>query len=130
MSIRHNCEHSGCYIKVHTPDWAPFDRALTGKNAIGDIDGITEANGRLLILEWKGIGVDKIDDGQRIMFEKSTKLMAHLTVFVVNGITIPIEARRIRIYKGGKIIADEKKGNDRLFQLIKNWEIKARKGEI
>jgi len=130
MSIRHNCEHGGCYIKEHTPNWGIFDNAFSGKIAIGDIDGIVEANGRLLILEWKGAEVEDIPTGQRIMFEKSTALIPHIMVWVINGTVLPLRVCRIRMFKDGKLISDEKADNNKLFNLCKTWEKKAREGSI
>jgi len=54
MSIRHNCEIDGCYLKNQTPDWGFLDNSFSGKIRVSDIDGIVEVNGHLLILEWKG----------------------------------------------------------------------------
>ncbi len=130
MSIRHNCEHGGCYIKEHTPNWAMLDDAFSGRIAVGDIDGIVEANGRLLILEWKGTDVDTIPKGQEIMFKNATKLSPHVMVFVINGNTNPLFVHRIRVFKGGVMISDEQSDNNTLFKMCQAWEQKAREGTI
>jgi len=72
MTIRHNCETHGCYIKKMTPNWGFLDSSFSGKITVGDIDGIVEANGKLLILEWKSTGAT-LPEGQEIMFKKSTR---------------------------------------------------------
>jgi len=90
MTIRHNCETHGCYIKKMTPDWGFLDSSFSGRIRVGDIDGVVEANGKLLILEWKTTGVD-IPMGQDIMFSKITP-GGNITVIVIWGdpeMTIP-----------------------------------------
>ena len=124
MSIRHNCEHGGCYIKKQTPDWGFLDSAFSGKIRVTDIDGAVEANGCLLILEWKGVGVPLLD-GQRIMVEKITK-KNQITVFVINGDAEESIPKHITIFANGVISRTEECGSEKLKKYCQWWETKAR----
>ena len=101
MSIRHICETGGCYIKTQTPDWGFLDSSFSNKIRVGDIDGIVEANGCLLILEWKSF-VGKIPLGQRIMFEKVTAKNS-IVVFVVSGDAVESKVKHLKVYMDGKL---------------------------
>ena len=128
MSIRHNCETQGCFIKVATVDWGFLDNSFSGKIRVGDIDGIVEANGNLLIMEWKRIGVP-IPKGQEIMFFNITKV-SKIIVFVVNGDAITNIPESIKIFHNGSIIYDDKCDANSLHLFCKNWEMKARKNML
>jgi len=124
MSIRHVCETHGCYIKTQTPDWGFLDSSFTNKIRVGDIDGIVEANGHLLILEWKSF-IGDIPTGQRIMFEKITKINK-IIVFVVSGDPIETVPVHIKIYSSGRLVANESCDSDKLKRYCSAWERKAR----
>jgi len=124
MSMRHNCETGGCFIKVGTVDWGFLDNSFSGKIRIGDIDGIVEANGHLLILEWKKPNV-KTPTGQHIMFSKITQ-KNNIEVFVINGDPVENTAEHIKVYRGGKIEYDGSINNSQLKQACYRWEQNAR----
>ena len=124
MSIRHNCETNGCFIKVATVDWGFLDNSFSGRIRVGDIDGIVEANGRLLILEWKGLNVP-IPKGQEIMFTNITKV-SNIIVFVVNGDPITNKPQWIKIFHNGKVVTDCECDEQKLQSWCKDWEQKAR----
>jgi len=123
--MRHNCETNGCFIKVGTVDWGFLDNSFSGKIRIGDIDGIVEANGHLLILEWKKPNV-KTPTGQHIMFTKITE-KNNIEVFVINGDPVENIAEHIKVYRGGSIEYDGKINNSQLKQACSRWEQNARK---
>jgi len=124
MTIRHNCETHGCYIKKMTPDWGFLDSSFSNKIRVGDIDGIVEANGKILILEWKTTGYE-IPKGQEIMFKKISP-PGQITVIVIWGNpeeTVPTHFQHF--YKGvisAKKCADANKIKD----FCKRWETMAR----
>jgi len=124
MTIRHNCDHSGCYIKKQTPDWGFLDSSFSGKIRVTDIDGAVEANGHLLIIEWKGVGAPVLA-GQKIMFEKITKA-SRIMVFVVFGDAEETVPEHINIYSDGVIIHDGACDKEMLMKYCKAWEEKAR----
>jgi hypothetical protein len=124
MTIRHDCETQGCYVKEQTPDWGFTDNAFSGKIRVTDIDGAVEANGHLLLLEWKGRGAS-IPKGQSIMFEKITRIN-HIVVFVINGDAKYSSCSHLSIYENGKITQDLDVNNEDLCEWCKKWENYAR----
>ncbi len=128
MTMRHNCETHGCYLKKQTPDWGFLDNAFSGKIRVSDIDGIVEANGNLLILEWKGIGVP-ITKGQEIMFKKATE-KSNIHVFVINGCAESSFTDSLKIYTNGQIVYDEPCDNDKLKKYCTAWESKSRSNTL
>jgi len=128
MSMRHNCETDGCFIKVGTVDWGFLDNSFSGKIRIGDIDGIVEANGHILILEWKKPNVPT-PMGQHIMFSKITE-RNDIEVFVVNGNPLKNEAEHIKVYRDGKIVYDGAINNSQLYTACARWEAFARNNKI
>lgn len=125
MTIRHCCETHGCYVKTQTPDWGFLDSSFSNKIRVGDIDGIVEANGRLLILEWKSF-IGDIPVGQRIMFEKITAL-SQIIVFVISGDPVESVPEHISIYSNGSVVADEDCDKEKLRKYCTAWETKSRR---
>jgi hypothetical protein len=124
MSFRHNCEYDGCYIKEQTPDWGFLDNSFSGKIRVSDIDGVVEANGHLLILEWKGNGVPATT-GQEIMFKNITKIN-NIIVFLINGDAKNTIATHLKIYSDGGITFDKEISNEVLQSYCTKWELKVR----
>lgn len=120
MSINHNCERHGCFVKNLMPDWDFLKDSFRGKGRIGDIDGIIEKNGHLLILEWKSTGAP-LPEGQEIMFTNATRKNL-ITVFVIWGNPTTTTAERIRIYQDGEITREEEITNEILKGFCKYWE--------
>ncbi len=128
MTMRHNCETHGCYLKIQTPDWGFLDNSFSGKIRVSDIDGIVEANGNLLILEWKGTGVP-VTKGQEIMFNMATR-KNNLHVFVINGNAEKSVCEHIKIYANGDIIYNEDCCNEKLGRMCALWETKSRNNSL
>ena len=128
MTIRHDCETQGCYVKEQTPDWGFLDSAFSGRIRATDIDGCVEANGCLLILEWKGINAS-VTTGQEIMFKMLTQ-KNHITVFVINGDAKETIARHVQVWMDGKVIMDQDANNDRVRDLCIRWKEKARDNSL
>lgn len=120
MTIKHCCANDGCYIELLTPDWGFTDEAFMGKGGISDIDGAFEANGFLLLLEWKN-GKAKLPMGQHIMFKKITE-RNKITVFVINGDAYHTKCRHIKVYQGGNIIYNKSTNNEIVKAFCKRWE--------
>lgn len=124
MTIRHCCETAGCYIKVQTPDWGFLDSSFSNKIRVGDIDGIVEANGCLLIMEWKSF-IGEIPVGQKIMFEKITA-RNKIVVFVISGDPVETVPTHIKVFSRGKLTMDSPCNKDKLKKYCEAWEFKAR----
>lgn len=76
---------SNCYNVKCRPKIEEFAGCFPGNIAMSDVDGITEANGQFLLLEWKDSRVGtSLPTGQRIMFERMTT-NPQWTVAVVCG---------------------------------------------
>lgn len=67
--MRWNCGRDGCFNVVKRPKIELFADCLPGKIAFSDVDGITEINGKCLMLEFKPAPVT-LQAGQRIMFTR------------------------------------------------------------
>lgn len=128
MTLRHSCQTHGCYIKNQTPDWGFADNAFSGRIKIGDIDGIVEVNGHILILEWKG-GEAKVPPGQDIMFKKASQ-HSYITVFVINGDALTTQATNLIRYFNGNKTDIGPVDNNEIFNRCANWEKWARKNNI
>jgi len=128
MSIRHICEHDGCFVKVLTPDWGFLDNSFSGKIRVGDIDGVVEANGHGLFLEWKSAGAS-IPLGQEIMFKNlSRSTNNRIIFFVINGDPKESVAVKTSIYANGVLQAVIGTDNGKLKRLCAAWEYFARNG--
>jgi len=125
MSINHSCETGGCYVKKLTPDWGFLDSALSGKIRVTDIDGAVEANGHLLILEWKSTHAT-LTLGQQIMFKNITK-NSRITVFVLYGDPELSIAKRITLFIDGEERPSQECSNEELKKWVTHWETKVRK---
>lgn len=112
---------------MQTPDWGFLDSGFSGKIKVGDIDGIVEANGCALILEWKRKG--EIPTGQRIMFEKLTR-KNHIVIFVVYGDPETSIVEKLIVYRNGTVTLEAICSCDELIEHCKNWESRARGGSI
>jgi len=124
MTIRHNCETHGCYIKTSTPDWGFLDSAFSNKIRVGDIDGIVEVKGRVLILEWKTTDTP-IPKGQEIMFKNITS-GEKITVIVIWGDpkeTIPTD---YQLFWNGIRIEKKPANAEIIKDFCRKWEARAR----
>lgn len=82
--MRYECEESGCFNKKRRPKIEVFADCFPGRINFGDVDGEVEINTYFCQLEWK-TGTTNIPTGQRIKFERYTKLKRGNIVFVVDG---------------------------------------------
>ena len=125
MSIYHNCVTGGCYKDVRMADWKFLDNVFPRGIKIGDIDGIVEYNGNILIIEYKYHLKDGLENGQKMMFTKGTKGNNRLTFFIVSGTYSPTIPNRIRIFSDGKMILDSPCNGQRgLVDFVNQWKVK------
>ena len=80
--MRWDCETQGCFNLHKRPKIELFADCLPGRIAFTDVDGITEINGNLLVLEWKDHR--RIPTGQRLLYTRWTA-NGPVTVLVVVG---------------------------------------------
>ncbi len=84
-----------------------FADCFPGLISFGDVDGIVEINGNLLLLEWKSCA-DPIPDAQHIMYKRITKKSAAVRVFVVAGDAESMQINAFCKYEHGKPSAWQK----------------------
>ena len=121
MTIRHNCETHGCYIKKMTPNWGFLDSSFSNRITVGDIDGIVEANGKLLILEWKTTGAE-VPMGQHIMFSKITKKGSIVVVIVIWGDPEETVVTHYQLYVNGIVEKKKEAGGEEIKGICVRWE--------
>jgi len=95
VSIRWDCDKSGCYKDKCIPDWGFLDKCFPRGIKATDIDGTVEIGRRFLFFEWKTLkkGVrGTLSKGQRLYFERLTMVSSVMTVFIFYG---DVEARTI-----------------------------------
>lgn len=86
--LRWDCEVKGCFNQIKRPRIEMLAQYLHAGGAagcqFGDIDAITERNGRFLIVEWKPAR-SEWKGGQRYAIEALVNASEAFTVFVVVG---------------------------------------------
>lgn len=135
MTIRWQCDQSGCYKDRCIPDWGCFDDCFPGSITIGDVDGLVEKNGYGLLIEWKS-GEEHWPDGkvvilrkrengedgaQEIMYKNLTRRASNLTVCVVAGSTKTMEVRYIAWFRNGQYYEPEKASLEKLQEYFTYW---------
>ena len=120
--MRWDCAKRGCFNIKKRPKIELFADCLPGQIAFGDVDGIVEINGNLVLLEWKDH--QRISDGQRILFERMT-LLCPATVLVVEGDAESMTVSSIRTVRRGVIPPAEPAGLDELRRRIRAWSQEA-----
>ena len=116
--MRWDCAKRGCFNLKKRPKIELFADCLPGQIAFGDVDGIVEINGNLVLLEWKDH--QRISDGQRILFERMT-LLCPATVLVVEGDAESMMVSSIRTVRRGVIPDAEPADLDELRRRIRAW---------
>lgn len=104
-------------------NWDILLPALTGKQAIGDVDGIFERRGQFLLLETKLPGKE-LEPAQRWMYEKLART-GFFTVMILWG--WPNEPRYAQFFYPGRRIREGQMLIDELIRRVYNWRIWAEK---
>ena len=76
-----DCERDGCFNKKKRLKLDIFGDCFPGNIQMGDVDGIVEIGGRILMLEWKES--ERIKTGQRIMYQMITRYSPCHVIIVV-----------------------------------------------
>lgn len=116
--MRWDCQRQGCFNIRKRPKIEIFADCLPGRIAFGDVDGIVEINGNLLLLEWKDH--QAISTGQRILFERLTRLCP-ATVLIVEGDAEFMTIDSIRVAWDGRIGPPQPADLDGLREMIRAW---------
>ena len=104
--MRWDCEVSGCFNIKRRPKTEVFADCFPGRISFGDVDGIVEIGGNVLLLEWKSASNGTLSRGQAIMHERLTTLCP-ITVFVVVGDPETMVVQEMgAIYHGARVPAE------------------------
>lgn len=122
--MRWDCSVNGCYRKLKCPQLSFFDDCFPGRIGMGDIDGIVEINGHVLIMEWKSNDAP-LPTGQRILFERLTRISSEITVVIVVGDSDTMEVKGMTVFSNGRPSPNEKIGTDALKERFKRWTTRA-----
>lgn len=83
--LRWNCGDYGetCFVRRCLVKFEAFDGCFPGRIAPTDFDMVVEANGCILVAEWKYRRPKSWEGGQRILFERLSRLSDRITVIIV-----------------------------------------------
>ena len=85
-----DCDKNGCFNEKKRLQLDVFGECFPDNIQMGDVDGIVEISGQVLLLEWKEH--EPISTGQRIMYQRMTASPAcHVIVVIGNPETMVVE---------------------------------------
>ena len=117
----HDCSEKGCWRDQYLPDLTVFDDCFPRRIGFGDVDGIVERNGRLLILELKSLG-QPLTDGQRIMHERlSQSLGEAYQAVVIWGAPDFTRPLKMQMWIKGQSIAPQAVSLDEIKKVFRDW---------
>ena len=82
--MRWDCTSRGCFNQLRRPKIERFAACFPGRIAMSDIDATVEVNGHFVFLEMKSFQ-GEIPRGQRIYFERLTRLSQRISVMIICG---------------------------------------------
>ena len=127
--LRWRCEEKGCFNVKSRPKIEIFAKCLPGKCAFGDVDAMAEINGNFLLLEFKSGEPRELSIGQRLTFERLTKLSDKIRVVVVCANSETMEVRAVQLIWRGKIYPWEIATTESLQERISRWSQRAERQE-
>lgn len=117
--MRWDCDKQGCFNVKKRPKIELFAECFSRGINFGDVDGMVERNGNLLVLEWKESPME-LPTGQRKMYERVTvgRLM---TVLCAAGNAQTMQVTHVAEFTDGKF-SGWKPGNlDTIKSYCKWW---------
>ena len=126
MTIHHDCDAKGCYVKTRLPDFGCIEDCFEGKVRPSDLDLVVERKGHVLIVECKGPDAP-LPTGQRILLEQLSR-KPNVQVIVVtlarDGDLTSLYATRL--CRNGRWL-DEHEGTFEGFREgLRRWDSRAR----
>lgn len=122
--MRWNCDSDGCYNLKCRPKIEVFHGCFKGKISMGDVDGIVEINGHILIMEWKS-RPGTLPTGQRLLLSRITKISPLITAIIVVGDPEEMRVESVSVCSGGRIHEPEPIDLDGLKSRMKAWAVRA-----
>ena len=121
--MRWNCSSRGCFNLLCRPKIERFAACFPGRIAMSDIDATVEVNGHFVFLEMKSHRGD-IPRGQRLYFERLTRLSDRITVLVLCGDAETMQCEALRLIHNGYLSDWQPATLDDVIQLLNkfaNW---------
>jgi hypothetical protein len=116
--LRWDCSSRGCFNVKKRPKIEVFAECFPRNIQMGDVDGIVEISGHVLILEWKEY--EPISTGQKIMYQRITQSsQCHVIVVIGNPETMHVE--KYACFHNGKMAAWVFGTLDDLKNRIRRW---------
>lgn len=119
--LRWRCEERGCYNVIHRPKIELFAECFPGRIAMTDIDATVEVNGFFFFLEFKGGKVREVPTGQRIYFERLTRLSTRIHAAVVHADAKTMECSSMATFHNGVMSEFESVDLDGLKFRLRAW---------
>lgn len=121
--MRWDCSSRGCFNLLCRPKIERFAACFPGRIAMSDIDATVEVNGHFVFLEMKSHRGD-IPRGQRLYFERLTRLSDRITVLVLCGDAETMQCEALRLIHNGYLSDWQPATLDDVIQLLNkfaNW---------
>jgi len=118
--MRWDCARSGCFNLLRRPKIERFAACFPGRIAMSDIDATVEVNGHFVFLEMKSYQGD-IPRGQRIYFERLTRLSDRITVLVLCGDAATMQCEALRWIHNGNLSDWQPATIDDVIQLLNKF---------
>jgi hypothetical protein len=116
------CEERGCFNVLRRPKIEEYAGCFPGRIAMTDIDATVEVNGHFLFLEFKGGRTGDLPTGQRLYFERLTRLHRHITAVIISGDSQTMAINAIRIISKGVVSPSwEECDSDGLKTRLSKW---------
>ena len=126
--MKWNCVNSGCFNLKRRPKIEVFHDILPGRISFGDVDGIVEINGNVLMLEWKSARND-LPIGQKIMYGRITK-SSPITVLVLVGDAEEMTVTRMGWFFRGAYQEPQTAAMDDVRKTIADWVLRAQANPV
>ena len=118
--MRWDCASRGCFNQLRRPKIERFAACFPGRIAMSDIDATVEVNGHFVFLEMKSYQGD-IPRGQRIYFERLTRLSDRITVLVLCGDAETMQCEALRWIHNGYLSDWQPATLDDVVQLLNKF---------
>ena len=117
---RWDCTSRGCFNLLCRPKIERFAACFPGRIAMSDIDATVEVNGHFVFLEMKSHQGD-IPRGQRIYFERLTRLSPRISVMILCGDAETMQCEAIRWIYNGELSDWQPATLDDVIRLLNNF---------
>ena len=118
--LRWDSSTRGCFNLLCRPKSERFAACFPGRIAMSDIDATVEVNGHFVFLEMKSHQGD-IPRGQRIYFERLTRLSPRISVMILCGDAETMQCEAIRWIYNAELSDWQPATLDDVIRLLNNF---------